>query len=146
MRSVRNRPAACLQEEGDRCLRTSDLLRTQKLLAAGQAALLRMRRSNDDPAQTRAAKQKRAATSKERMLEVRAWERQNGKEYDWDRYEAELIPVIAGMTVPELLQVTGLSRHYCWQVRSDRKRLHPMHWSRVIDFSRGRRESANRTG
>jgi hypothetical protein len=45
-----------------------------------------------------------------------------------------VIPIITVMTVPELVHVTGLSRHYCWQVRAGRKRLHPMHWSRVVDF------------
>jgi hypothetical protein len=76
------------------------------------------------------------------MLAVRAWERLNGKVHDWDRYEVEVIPVVEAMTVPELVHVTGLSRHYCWQVRSGKKRLHPMHWSRVMDNSQGRSEDA----
>lgn len=97
-----------------------------------------MRSSGDDPAQTAVAKQKRAASSKERMLAVRAWERLNGKVQDWDRYEAEVIPFIKIMTVPELVHVTGLSRHYCWQVRAGKKRLHPMHWTHVVDFSHDR--------
>jgi hypothetical protein len=67
------------------------------------------------------------------MLALRAWERLNGKVHDWDRYEAEVIPVIKAMTVPELVHVTGLS-HYCWLVREGKKRLHPMHWRRVIEF------------
>lgn len=66
------------------------------------------RSSGDDPAQTAVAKQKRAASSKERMLAVRPWERLNGKVHDWNRYEAEVIPVIKVMTVPELVHVTGL--------------------------------------
>jgi hypothetical protein len=94
-----------------------------------------MRRADDDPAQTPEAKAKRVASWKERMLAVRAWERLNGKVHDWDRYEAEVVPIINGMTVPELVQVTGLSRHYCWQARAGRKRLHPMHWSAVIGFN-----------
>jgi hypothetical protein len=74
------------------------------------------------------------------MLAVRAWERLNGKVHDWDQYEAEVIPVIQVMTVPELVHVTGLSRHYCWQVRAGKKRLHPMHWTPLIEFG------GNRTG
>ncbi len=97
-----------------------------------------MRRSDDDPAQSLAAQEKRIASSRERMLAVRAWERLNGKVHDWERYEVEVIPVITVMTVPELVHVTGLSKHYCWQVRVGNKRLHPMHWSRVIDFGRAR--------
>jgi CRISPR-associated endonuclease Cas1 len=128
-------PRASRRKVCDLCLTTSDLLRTEKLRTAGRQALQRMRRSDDDPAQIVAAKQKRAASSKDRMLAIRAWERLNGKVHDWDRYETDVIPVIEAMTVPELVHLTGLSRHYCWQVRAGKKRLHPMHWSRVIDFN-----------
>ena len=127
-------PRASRRKFCDRCLPTSQLLRTEKLRAAGQQALQRMRGSDNDPAQSLAAKQKRAGSSRDRMLAVRAWERLNGKVHDWDRYEAQVIPVIKVMTVPELVHVTGLSRHYCWQVRDGKKRLHPMHWGRVIEF------------
>ena len=99
-----------------------------------------MRRSNIDPAQTSAAKAKRAASSKERMLEIRAWERLNGKVHDWGWYEAEVMPVVAVMTVPELVHVTDLSSHYCWQVRAGRKRLHQMHWEKVLRFNRSRKK------
>jgi hypothetical protein len=53
-----------------------------------------MRRSDDDPAQRLAAQEKRIASSRERMLAIRAWERLNGKVHDWERYEVEVIPVI----------------------------------------------------
>jgi CRISPR-associated endonuclease Cas1 len=135
-------PRASRRKTCDACLPISKELRTEKLRAAGQQALRRMRGSDNDPAQTLEAKEKRAASSKERMLAVRAWERLNGKVHDWDRYEVEVIPVVEAMTVPELVHVTGLSRHYCWQVRSGKKRLHPMHWSRVMDNSQGRSEDA----
>jgi hypothetical protein len=72
------------------------------------------------------------------MLAIRAWERLNGKAHDWDKFEAEVKPIITFMTVPELVPVTGLSPHYCWQVRAVKKRSHPMHWNCVIDFVRHR--------
>jgi len=86
-------PGASRRKVCDRCLPTSDRLRTEKLRAAGQDALLRMR-SHDDPAQRLAAQEKRIASSRERMLAIRAWERLNGKVHDWERYEVEVIPVI----------------------------------------------------
>jgi len=137
-------PRASRRKVCDRCLPISDRLRTEKLRAAGQDALLRMRRSDNDPAQSLAAQEKRIASSRDRMLAIRAWERENGKVHDWDRYEAEVVPMIAVMTVPELVHLTGLTRHYCWQVRVGKKRLHPMHWTRVIDFSRRRTRTTNR--
>ena len=68
------------------------------------------------------------------MLAVRAWERLNGKAHDWNLYETDIVPVLSVLTVPELVSLTGLSRHYCWQVRAGKKRLHPMHWERVLAF------------
>jgi hypothetical protein len=43
------------------------------------------------------------------MLAIRAWEREKGKVHDWDRYESEVGPLIAVMTVPELVHLTGLA-------------------------------------
>jgi len=136
-------PRASRRKFCDQCLPTSQLLRTEKLRAAGQQALQRMRNSGDDPAQTAVAKQKRAASSKERMLAVRAWERRHGKAHDWDRYRAEVVPLLSVLTVPELVSLTGLSRHYCWQVRAGKKRLHPMHWHTVLDLAWDRGLSAS---
>lgn len=42
------------------------------------------------------------------------------------------------MTVPDLVALTGLSQHYCWQVRAGGKRLHPMHWQGVLDAANER--------
>ena len=49
-----------------------------------------------------------------------------------EKYERDILPAIKRLTVPNLMAATGLSQHYCWQVRSERKRLHPMHWGRVV--------------
>ncbi len=62
------------------------------------------------------------------MAAIRAWEREHGKVSDSARYESEILPAIQTLTVPELMAKTGLSQHYCWQVRSGRKCLHAMHW------------------
>ena len=122
----------------DACLPEANAQRTERLRRAGRAALVRMRMAAKDPAQSQAAKSKRIATSRERMLAVRAWERRHGKTHDWDRYQADVVPILSELTVPELVSLTGLSSHYCWQVRAGRKRLHPMHWSLVIEFGHER--------
>jgi hypothetical protein len=77
------------------------------------------------------AKAKQAAASRLRMRAIRAWERDHGKDFDAERYAAEIVPLLQTLTVPALMAKTGLSQHYCWQVRSGRKRLHPMHWDGI---------------
>jgi hypothetical protein len=98
----------------------------------GKATLAAIRASADDPARTAEARAKIAEKSRERMRVIRGWERRNGKNMDRARYERDILPVIEKMTVAALVAATGLSQHYCWQVRSGRKRLHPLHWESVL--------------
>jgi hypothetical protein len=91
-----------------------------------------MRASSQDPARSAEARAKLVATSRERMRAIRAWEREHGKGFDTERYASEIVPTIQALTVPALMAKTGLSQHYCWQVRAGRKRLHPMHWDAIV--------------
>ena len=50
------------------------------------------------------------------------------------------MPVVAVMTGPELVHVTGLSSHYRWRVWAGRKRLHQMQWEKVLRFNRSRKK------
>jgi hypothetical protein len=66
------------------------------------------------------------------MQAIRAWEVEHGKVIDRQKYQGEILPAIQALTVPALMALTGLSQHCCWQVRSERKNLHPMHWDAVL--------------
>lgn len=72
------------------------------------------------------------------MLQIREWERLHGNDHDWERYEAEVIPIVQSLTPSGLARITGLSSHHCWQVRTRRKRLHPMHWEKLLAFGESR--------
>jgi CRISPR-associated endonuclease Cas1 len=116
----------------DDCLPDYATERSEKLARAGRAALVAMRTAPDDPAKSPEARAKRAETSRARMSAIRAWEREHGTAVDRVKYEAEIVPALKALTVPAIMAVTGLSQHYCWQVRTGRKRLHPMHWVAVL--------------
>ncbi len=117
------------------CLPEFDAERTRKLSIAGTKALARMRASVDDPARSPAAIAKRSKAVSRREVERRAWDREHGPEVDPARYERDLWPLIQQMEVGELARQTGLTKHYCWQVRKGEKRLHPRHWRAVLDGS-----------
>jgi hypothetical protein len=54
-----------------------------------------------------------------------------GKEHgigDPARYEPEILPQIQAMSVPQLMNLTGLSQFHCWRVRKGGRRLHARHW------------------
>ncbi len=115
------------------CLEEFDRERTEKLKAAGTAALRAMRASADDPARSPEARAKLSATASRRDAERRAWDREHGGKIDPARYERDIRPVIEKTGTAELARRTGLSKHYCWQVRKGVKRLHPRHWQAVLD-------------
>ncbi len=46
-------------------------------------------------------------------------------------YEEEIMPRIRLMTVPQLMELTGLSQFHCWKVRKGERRLHARHWEAV---------------
>ena len=75
------------------------------------------------------------------MLAIRAWEREHGKVIDRQKYETEILPSIRNLSIPALMAATALSQHYCWQVRTGRKRLHPMHWDAVMRLHDASRRS-----
>jgi hypothetical protein len=87
-------------------------------------------RESDDP-DAIGARERRNEAIRRRMLELRDWERVHGKP-DWGRYESEVMPLIEAGTPAGLARMTGLSTHHCWQVRKGLKRLHPMHWSKIL--------------
>jgi hypothetical protein len=65
------------------------------------------------------------------MLANRAWERANGRTFDLQRYESEILPRVRSMTTPALAHATGLSDFYLWRVKKGERRLHPRHWESV---------------
>ncbi len=117
----------------DSCLPTYEKDRTRTLAAAGRNALAEMRASANDPARSTEALAKLSATASRRDGERRAWDREHRGKIDPGRYERVVRPVIEKMGTAELARRTGLTKHYCWQVRKGAKRLHPRHWQAVLD-------------
>jgi hypothetical protein len=111
----------------DECLPDYDRERTEKLSTAGKATLAAMRASPDDPARSQEATAKKREKSRSTSLAMRAWEREHGRG-DPGLYEKEVLPQIQGMSVPELIKLTGLNQFHCWKVRKGERRLHARHW------------------
>jgi CRISPR-associated endonuclease Cas1 len=119
----------------DACLPVYDAERTKKLSSAGKATLAAMRAADIDPAQTPQARAKRAAKSRSTTTAMRAWEREHGRG-DPAVYDSEVVPRLAGMSVPQLASLTGLSRFHCGKVKRGERRLHARHWDQVIAAKR----------
>jgi CRISPR-associated endonuclease Cas1 len=116
----------------DSCIPTMKEERGQHLSTAGSDALRRMRSSSDDPAFSPESKAKRSGRLLAHAAAIKEWERQYGKEIDWEEYGQKVLPAIRAMTIPMLIRRTGLSQYYLWQVRKGQRRLHPRFWSEIM--------------
>jgi CRISP-associated protein Cas1 len=119
----------------DPCFPSFDAERTEHLTTAGKQAFARMRARADDPAQSVAARAKRAEKSRQTSLAIRAWEREHGRASDRTRYAREILPIIRAMSVAELAPSTGLSKFYCRQVQHGERVLHEIHWEKLPGLS-----------
>jgi CRISPR-associated protein Cas1 len=117
----------------DECLRDVDRARAAKLSQAGKATLAAMRSSMDDPARSPEALARKRDKSRAASLAARAWEREHGKP-DPNVYNDSIYPVLREMSVPRLMQLTGLSQYHCWQVRAGRRRLHARFWGLIVEW------------
>jgi len=140
--NARHVPSACrlcgeILERADRlycgaCIPPMKQEKAEKLAASGKETLDRMRRSPSDPAHSAEARAKRSLTARKNATAQRDWDRTHGKVLDHRIYEGEVLPIIATMTVPALMNLTGLSQSFCWRVRAGSKRLHPRFWQRIL--------------
>jgi hypothetical protein len=105
--------------------------KAERLAAAGKGALVKARDQASDPSQSEDARRKRAEKSRQTSLAIRAWEREHGRFHDPETYASDILPQIQTMTVPALVNLTGLSRYYCWEVRKGRKMLHARFWEEI---------------
>jgi CRISPR-associated endonuclease Cas1 len=128
----------------DECLHDYDRERTEKLSTAGRATLSAMRASPDDPARSPEATAKKREKSRSTSLAMRTWERAHGRG-DPETYEREVLPRIQTMTVPQLMNLTGLSQFHCWKVRKGERRLHARHWHVILRVGTGQSARGSRS-
>jgi hypothetical protein len=96
---------------------------------AANASLAAMRAAGTDPTNTPSAAAKRSASLSSRKREVLAWQ-SDGDSTVWtrDRYEREILPNLATVTLSTIRQATGLSISACSRIRSGGLIPHRSHW------------------
>lgn len=131
-------PSACRRcgvvlEDAERvycpdCIRAFKEDRTARLVSAARSVLAEMRSSDRDPAQTDEAKAKRVAAYKSRKDAARTWTKENPGPHDHAVYRAKILPLLARVTLPQMMRATGLTSGYCWKIRRGERIPHPMYW------------------
>jgi hypothetical protein len=96
-----------------------------------------MRSSDEDPAQTPEAKAKRSAAISERARLAREWKRENPGPYDREEFFREVLPGLARVTLPAMVNATGLTSGYCFQIKRGERTPHPMYWAVLRELTNG---------
>jgi len=97
--------------------------------------LAQMRSSNADPAQTVEAKQRRARSLAARTEAARRWEEANPGPHEREAFVRELLPRLQGVTLPAMMQATGLTSEYCFKIKRAERVPHPMYWEALRKLS-----------
>ena len=116
------------QHCGD-CLPKFKEQRTEKLVGAARVVLSQMRASPEDPAKTPEAIAKRVAAHAARRGAARAWEKVHPGPHDVNVFTRDIAPALVHVTLPQIMQATGLSSAYCWRIRKGERVPHPMYWA-----------------
>jgi CRISPR-associated endonuclease Cas1 len=119
----------------DRCLPERRAELAPSFSVAGPTVLAEQRAMATDPAHGGTTAEKRGQRVAEQWREVAAWEQTHATEADIGAYEREIQPQLAGMSLTAMMQATGLSRRYCWLIKTGQKVPHPRHWSALHQIS-----------
>jgi hypothetical protein len=93
----------------------------------GPQALAEQRAMATDPAHGGSTAEKRGQRVTEQWRDLAAWEQTHAAEADIAVYEREIQPQLAGMTLAAMMRATGLSRRYCWLIKTGQKVRHLRH-------------------
>ena len=52
-------------------------------------------------------------------------------------FTRDILPQLQAVSLVTLMQATGLSRRYCWQIRRGEVVPHPRHWAALISTLSG---------
>jgi CRISPR-associated endonuclease Cas1 len=94
--------------------------------ANAQTVLAQLRAEQRDPAHGGRAAEIRGAKNAAHQRAVHAW---TGESPDPATFKTEILPALRQCSIPDLMEVTGLSEHYCSLIRLGKRVPHARHWA-----------------
>ena len=81
------------------------------------------------PTHTPEARTRRQEANRTRRAEQAAWEAEHVREtFDPEWFRANVLPGLAGVSLPAIAKATGMSTSAASKVRAGRRVPHPRHW------------------
>jgi CRISPR-associated endonuclease Cas1 len=117
----------------DDCFETRRAEIEANFAPAGLTALATLRAAGQDPAHGGAAGKQRGQTNAKHVAATLVWQRKHDNEpLTLDEFTSEILPRLQSISLVDLMAATGLSRRYCWLIRTGQRTPHPRHWIKLI--------------
>ena len=115
----------CRRRYCDGCRAARIARRGDRGRANGQTVLAQLRAEQRDPAHGGRAAKIRGAKNAAHQRAVHDWA---GERPRPEIFTAEILPRVKLRSIPDLMDATGLSEHYCSLIRLCKRVPHPRHW------------------
>jgi CRISPR-associated endonuclease Cas1 len=112
----------------DTCLPDQRAAHVPIFSTAGPKALAERRAAEVDPAHGGTARSKRGERIAQQWREIAQWESVTEDRPASVDFEHDVLPRLATVSLATLMEATGLSRRYCWLIKTGQKVPHPRHW------------------
>lgn len=116
----------------DRCLAERRAEIGNAFVGGGADVLAQLRAEHADPAHGGEAAQKRGQRLLRRQQEQQAWEEREGGLPDGLDFTRDILPGLQQVPLATLIEHTGLSRRYCWLIKTGQKTPHRRHFSTLM--------------
>jgi hypothetical protein len=104
----------------------------------GITKLAMLRAGGQDPAHGREAGKQRGQTNAKHFEATVEWKREHGNEpLTLDEFTSEMLPRLQSVSLVDLMAATGLSRRYCWLIKTGQKVPHRRHWQKLRSLTGG---------
>lgn len=111
----------------DPCAETHDQEKLQLMSQQSQKSLRKARSEGRDPAHGGTAASRRGETIRLQNHAAQDWDERNERP-PVEQFTESILPTLANVTIPQMMEATGLSSGYCSMIKRGIKVPHPRHW------------------
>jgi hypothetical protein len=103
--------------------------------STGPTALTKLRAAGNDPAHGGRAGKERGRRNAQHVAAAKAWQPAHDNEsFTADDFRSEILPKLQSVSLVDIMAATGLSRRYCWLIKTGQRVPHQKHWQTLAKF------------
>jgi CRISPR-associated endonuclease Cas1 len=124
------------REYCDTCLPEQRAEWVPSFSAGGPKVLAELRAQSADPAHGGEAQRKRGQRLAQNRQEAATWEQQHRSKEDEAEidFTRDILPQVQNASLKSMVAATGLSRRYCWLIKTGQRVAHRRHWKTLCEL------------